>query len=101
MERVGIEPFHGFLVAAQLVEQSNFLEDEVIAALNEFRILLQEGEAFLMRTMQAFVELVEFHQHTLIVLIKTEGTLHVFERLRFPTLLVEPCEGKIAPYGGE
>ena len=51
--------------------------------------------------LQAFVQLVKFHQHTGIGLIQVECLLHVFQSLRLTVLLIETCQGKITPHGRE
>ena len=40
---------------------------------------LVEGQTLGMWTVQALVELVEFHEDALVVLVEMEGFLHVFE----------------------
>ena len=101
MELVSVEFAHGFFVASHLIEQGDFLEHEVIAAQDEFGVLLQEGKAFGVRPLQTFVELVKFHEHALVVLIKMESTLHVLHGFGLTPLLVEAGESEVAPYGGE
>ena len=101
MEDAGIEALHGLLITAHLVEQGDFLEHEVVATLDQLRILLQECQTLLVGTMQTLVELVELHQDALVVLVEVEGAFHVFQSLVLPVLLVEATQGKIAPYGGE
>ena len=54
----------------------------------------------MMWAMQVFVELVEFHEHTLVILVEMEGTFHIFESLFLTVLFVEPSEGEVSPYGG-
>ena len=101
MEDVGIELLHGILVAAHLVEQGDFLEHEVVAALDELRVLLEEDQPFGVRTVQAAVELVELHEDALVVGVEGEGALHHLQRRFGLTELVERAEGEVAPYGGE
>ena len=101
MEGAGIEALHSLLITAHLVEQGDFLEHEVVATLDQLRVLLQECQTLLVGTMQTLVELVELHQDALVVLVEVEGAFHVFQCLVLPVLLVEAAQGKIAPYGGE
>ena len=101
VELVGVELVHGLFVAADLIEQGNLFEHEVVAALDEGGVLLQEGQALGVGALQTFVELVQLHEYALVVLIKMEGTLHILHGFRLSALLVEASEGEIAPYGGE
>ena len=106
---MGIQFLLGFLVATQLVEQCDFLQHQVVATLNELRILLQEVESLLIGSLHAFVELVEFHENALIVLIEVEGAFHVFHclcLLQFLSLhkvrgFVEARQRQVAPDSGE
>ena len=101
MKRAVVYQLFGLLVASQHVEQGGFFEHEVITAFYQLRILLQEGQTLGVRLVQTLVELVEFHEHTLVVLVKVEGTLHILQSLRLTSLLVEATQGEVAPYGGE
>ena len=53
-----------------------------------------------MRLLHAPVELIQFHQQALVVLVEVEGTFHVFDSLVLPVLFVEAGQGQIAPNGG-
>ena len=101
MELVGIELLHGLLVSSKLIEQGDLLEHEVVTTQNQIRISLQEVEPFLIRMMQTLVELVEFHEHTGVRLVETEGFFHIFQRLFLTILLVETGKGEVAPYRWE
>ena len=70
MEAVGIEFPHGFFITAQLVEQCDFLQHEVVAPLNQGWVLPQEIQTLLMRVVQTLVQLVKFHEHPLIVRVE-------------------------------
>ena len=54
-----------------------------------------------MRPMQTLVELVEFHEHTAVSIVKTESTLHTLQGFLFLLLFVEIAEGKVTPYRRE
>ena len=92
---------HGLLILTCLVELGYLLKDKVITLSHQLRIALQHGKALSMWFLQAFVQLVKFHQHTGIGLIQVECLLHVFQSLRLTILLVEACQGKITPHGRE
>ena len=42
-----------------------------------------------MRALQTFVELIQLHQHAFVILVKAEGTLHIFHSLILTSLFVE------------
>ena len=101
MEHMGIEFRHRLLIAAKLIEKRYLLKHQVVALLNEPRILLQEVKALLMRLVQMLVKLIELHKHAGIGLVETEGALHVFESLILTPLLIETGQGEVAPNDGE
>ena len=101
MEVMSIEFAHGFLIATQLVQQRDVLEQEVVALRHEFGIALEVVEAELVWTLHALVELVELHEDTGIVFVKVESPLHTLQGLLPAPLLVESCQGEVAPDGGE
>ena len=79
MEDVAVEQCHGLIVATEMVEQGDVLEQQVVALGNECGVLLQMSEALGMGATGDLVELVELHEDTAIRRVELEGTLHIFE----------------------
>ena len=52
-----------------------------------------------MRLVQTLIELVEFHQHALVVFVEVEGAFHVFKSFLLTVLLVKASQGEVAPDG--
>ena len=92
---------HGLLITAQLVQQGNLFEYQVITLGNQLRVLLQEVKTLLMGLVQTFVELVQLHQNATVGLVKVESLLHIFHSLILTVLLVETCQSQITPYSWE
>ena len=98
---MGIELRHCLLIASQLVQQRNLLQHQVVALGNELGIFLQVVKTELMGLLHPLVKLVEFHQDAGILLVKTEGTLHVLHCFLLTTLLVEASQCQITPHRRE
>ena len=64
-------------------------------------MLLVEGQALGMWTVQALVKLVELHKDALIVLVEMEGLFHILQSLFLIALLVKASESQVTPYGWE
>ena len=101
MEDAVINQRLSLFVAAQHIEQSGMFEHEVVAALYQLGMLLVEGQALGMRTVQALVKLVELHEDALIVLVEMEGLFHILQSLFLIALLVKASESQVTPYGWE
>ena len=101
MEDVLVEQGLGFFVAAELVEQGDVFEDEVVALCHEVGqgdIVL---EAFFGGTVEFLVKLVEFHEDAGIRLVEGEGEFHLLQGTLSIMLLVVVKQGEVAVHGGE
>ena len=98
---MGIQLLHRLLMATELIEEGNLFEYQVVTLLDEFRIVLQKGEPLGMGLLHTLVELVEFHEHAAVGLVKMEGAFHVFHRLVLLVLFIKACQCEVAPDGGE
>ena len=64
METTGVDHTDRLFVASQLVQQGDILQIEVVTGEDCLFDFIQQGQAVGMRTVQALVQLVEFHQDT-------------------------------------
>ena len=101
VEDTAVEFLHCFCIVSCLVEKGYLFEYEVVAALDEIGVFLQECQTLCMWTVESFVELVEFHEYAFVVFIEVECAFHVFECFLLTVLFVEASECEVAPYGGE
>ena len=74
MEDVAVEFVHRLFVTPYLIQEGDFLEHVVVTTLYEVWIFLKECQTLGMWPLQAFVELVEFHEYALVVLVEMEAS---------------------------
>ena len=101
MEAVGVQFFFRLGKAAEVVQERDLFEDEVIAAFHLCPVGLQAVEAFLCRVAELLVELVEFHQDAGVGLVEGPGALHGREGAGGVVAFVVADEGEAAPGGRE
>ena len=84
-----VEDGFGFFMLAELVEEGNLFEYEVVALFDQFVMRAEQCEAVGMRTTQTLVELVKFHQDAVIGNIEGECFFHVSNGVLFLVAFVE------------
>ena len=76
VEDVTVEELLGFLIFAGLVEEGDFLKQQVVALCDKPGVLLQQGKTLGVRVVQTLVELVELHEDARVALVESKCTLH-------------------------
>ena len=101
VEYVVVEELDGAAVVAGEVEEGDLLEEQVVAALDELGIFLEESETLGMVAAKTLVELVEFHEYAGIGGVEVESAFHHLHGGLGVVELVESSEGEVAPSCGE
>ena len=76
VEDVTVEELLGFCIFAGLVEEGDFLKQQVVALCDKPGVLLQQGKTLGVRVVQTLVELVELHEDARVALVECKCTLH-------------------------
>ena len=97
VESVGVQLFAGFGVAAEVVQQGDLFEHEVVAALHLGAVRLQAVKALLRGAAEFLVELVQLHQDAGVGLVEGVGALHRGQGAGGVVALVVAYEREAAP----